>query len=331
MFFIFTKMLKIIIPSLLIFATLHFTCNKIEEDNFILIDSLTETIDTIPTLATNNFIIIMDGARYSETFGDSSFTNIPKLKLLSQQGSLCTNFYNNGNTLTQNGISAILIGNYNAIANNSSGVPPNPSFLNIFLDSKPDTNLAFIISSKDKIAALGNYANNTFPNQHTPFTDCGINGLFSGYRQDSVTYLKAINHISNHNPILGLLSFKEPDASGHTGIWADYIQGIKTTDSLIYEFINFVEANPIYNNKTNYYIANDHGRHLDNIADGFASHGDDCEGCKHISLLCIGPDFKKNYISTLPYEQLDISKTIAAMLKINLPNSNGKILKDILK
>ncbi len=322
---------KIILPSLLIFASLHTTCNKIDEDKVIPADTLTTIIDSIPSLASHHFIIIMDGARYSETFGDTTFSNIPKLKLLSQQGSLCTNFYNHGNTVTQNGISAILIGNYNSIANNSSGVPPYPSFLNIFLKSQVDTNLAFIISSKDKIAALGNYSNNTFPNQHTPYINCGINGLFSGYRHDSITYNIALNHINNYSPKIGLISFREPDFSGHTGIWADYIQGIKSTDSLIYEFINFVEANPIYNNKTNYYIANDHGRHLDNIADGFASHGDDCEGCKHISLLCIGPDFKKNYISTLPYEQLDISKTIAAMLKLNLPHCKGKILKDILK
>jgi hypothetical protein len=324
-------MFKFLIPIFIVLAGLNMTCNKVEEDNFIPTDSLIDIIDTLPSLASHHFIIIMDGARYSETFGDATFSNIPKLKLLSQQGSLCANFYNNGNTLTQNGISAILIGNYNSIANNSSGIPPYSSFLNVFLDSKSDTNLAFIISSKDKIAALGNYVDNTFPNQHTPYINCGINGLFSGYRQDSITYKIAIDHINNHNPMLGLLSFKEPDYSGHTGVWADYINGIKTTDSLIYEFINFVEANPIYNNKTNYYIANDHGRHLNNVSDGFKSHGDDCEGCKHVSLLCIGPDFKKNYISSLPFEQLDISKTIAAMLKLNLPHCKGKILNDILK
>ena len=43
-------------------------------------------------------IIIIDGARYSETFGDPQHTYIPSMGNLAQQGSCLTQFYNDSIT-----------------------------------------------------------------------------------------------------------------------------------------------------------------------------------------------------------------------------------------
>ena len=48
----------------------------------------------------NVIIVVIDGPRYSETWGDSSFSNIPNMKKISESGVLYTNFYNNEATYT---------------------------------------------------------------------------------------------------------------------------------------------------------------------------------------------------------------------------------------
>ncbi len=78
-------------------------------------------------------------------------------------------------------------------------------------------------------------------------------------------------------------------------------------------------------------VANDHGRHTAGHLDGYVSHGDTCDGCRHIEMFAIGPDFKSNYISNVRYEQIDITSTIAALMKIKMPSANGKIISDIFK
>ena len=50
-------------------------------------------------------VLIIDGPRYSETFGDSTCQYIPNLsKELAPQGVLFTNFRNNGKTNTNSGV-----------------------------------------------------------------------------------------------------------------------------------------------------------------------------------------------------------------------------------
>jgi arylsulfatase A-like enzyme len=86
----------------------------------------------------------------------------------------------------------------------------------------------------------------------------------------------------------------------------------------------------VYRNKTTLFITNDHGRHLDGVKNGFVNHGDNCEGCRRIYLVAIGPDFKANTVVKHPYELIDISKTIAHMLNFSIPTSEGKVIKELV-
>jgi hypothetical protein len=47
--------------------------------------------------------------------------------------------------------------------------------------------------------------------------------------------------------------------------------------------------------------------------------------------MALGPDFKKNYISTTAYEQIDIAPTIAYLLGFKMPFNSGKIMKEMLE
>ncbi|HDM89762.1 MAG TPA: hypothetical protein ENG67_00955, partial [candidate division WOR-3 bacterium] len=69
------------------------------------------TISALWGLQTRNFVlVVIDGARYSETFGDSNHTYVPRMYELSQYGTIIDSFYNDGYTYTSRAIPAIWCG-----------------------------------------------------------------------------------------------------------------------------------------------------------------------------------------------------------------------------
>jgi bisphosphoglycerate-independent phosphoglycerate mutase (AlkP superfamily) len=80
------------------------------------------------------------------------------------------------------------------------------------------------------------------------------------------------------HPKLILLSFSEPDYSAHLENWQAYIDGIRNTDSYVYQVWEFIKSSDYYKGETAIFVTNDHGGHLDNVADGYISYGDTCDG-----------------------------------------------------
>jgi len=277
-------------------------------------------------------VLVMDGPRYSETWGDKTHQYIPFMANdMVPYGAVFTNFYNDGFTYTNSGHTAITTG-YKQELENSKGtqLPNYPSFFQYYLKKrKLPASKAYVITTKDKLQILANCENKDFKNKFNPSTDCGINGLGTGYRNDTTTCRKALEVLKNQQPNLLLVNFKEPDASGHANKWNDYLKGIKTSDSLIYEIWKFIQNDPHYKDKTTLFVTNDHGRHLDGTKDGFVNHGCPCMGCRHINLFAYGPDFKKGVTVTNAYYQVDITVTIAELLNLKMPFSQGKSIEDL--
>ena len=101
------------------------------------------------------FIVVMDGARYSETWGESTQAYIPRIKNLASQGVMCTSFWNDGQTVTVPGHTAMTTGNYQVINNGGFEIPSSPSIFQYYRAQflKPATD-AWVISSKDKLEVL---------------------------------------------------------------------------------------------------------------------------------------------------------------------------------
>jgi Type I phosphodiesterase / nucleotide pyrophosphatase len=281
----------------------------------------------------NIIIIVVDGPRYSETWGSSSRALIPFRNQLLQQGAMCNHFYNNGATYTNPGHSAIVTGNYENIDNTGQQLPLNPSIFQYFNKKMENNNTdnTWLVTSKDKLTVLANCRNGEWNNHYMPNTDCGVNGLNSGYRHDSITFAHVQNVIGNKHPNLMLINFREPDFSGHLADSMAYINGIINTDFYINEIWKQIQADDFYANKTTLIVSNDHGRHLDGVSNGYISHGDNCEGCKHIEFFAIGPDFKSNFVCADMHEQIDISSTVAELLQFEMPTSKGKVMRCFFK
>jgi len=290
----------------------------------------------IPPYKTKHVVIIvMDGARYQETWGNGELTYIPNEAVMSLNGSVLTNFHNPAFTYTNAGHTAMTTGYDQMINNTGNEFPLYPSIFQYWRKATgaPATK-SWVVSSKDKLYVLTNCDNpvdSSWDNQYMPMYDTGINGPFTGYREDSATFNHAMDIFHVYHPDMMLINFKEPDASGHSANWSAYLNGIIQDDIYIKQIWDYLQSDPYYAGTTTVFITNDHGRHDDGHLDGFVSHGDNCEGCKHVMLLAMGPDFKENYTTAESYVLCDIPKTISHLMLFPMPTGTGRVMQKILK
>lgn len=279
----------------------------------------------------NVIVLVIDGARYCDTWEAAGTLLIPYRTALRNEGFFCTNFKNNGLTLTVSGHTAIVTGKYETLTNTGTQTPSYPSFMQVWRKTfNQPSEKAWIVASKDKLEVIKNCTNGEWNGVGNPKTNCGISGLGSGYRDDLTTLNKAKAILTEYEPNLMLINFKQPDFAGHSADSLAYVQGIFDTDNYVNLIWNFIQTSEHYKNKTALIVTNDHGRHTPGHLDGYISHGDDCEGCRHIEFLALGPDFKKNFISQTSYEQVDIATTVAYLLGFKMPYGDGKIMKELL-
>jgi len=277
-------------------------------------------------------ILVIDGPRYTETYGDTACTYIHNLcHVLRPEGTFFSNFRNEGVTHTIPGHTALMTGVYQRISNIGATLPKHPSLFQYYLKqkNKPFTD-AQIIASKGKLNVLSNTKDAKWKNTFQPFSYCGPNGNGLGYGPDRETMEKVTETLASPSPPhLMLINLLGVDVNGHGNNWKKYLENIKLTDGYALDLWNTIQQNPVLKDKTTLFITNDHGRHTQGHKSGFINHGDGCEGCRHISLLVLGPDIPKNKVVDSKAEMIDIPTTIAHMMHLDFPTGRGKFLEGL--
>jgi hypothetical protein len=148
-----------------------------------------------------------------------------------------------------------------------------------------------------------------------------------GFDSDVETFQALLSDLEADHPRLVLVNLSEVDWEGHSGIWSNYINAIQTADSLVWELWNFLQSDPFYAGKTYLFVTNDHGRH-DDAHGGFQHHGDDCEGCRHIMLLTLGPKVRRDFTAVGEYTQIDLCPTIGSLLDFDAPLADGNVMSE---
>lgn len=274
-------------------------------------------------------VLVMDGARWTETWGETTHTNIPVIaKKFASQGVICTNFRNQGKTETNPGHVALCTGVYEDIKNDGSELPKHPSIFQYFLKQTGGAaELAWIESSKDKLGILSNCTDPQWAGKFRPQFSAGKNGDGTGgYRDDAVTFENVKKVLATKAPTILVINFKDPDSAGHAKKWDAYLKAIQTTDEYAGKIWDQIQADPKLKDQTTLFVVNDHGRHTQD----FKSHGDDCEGCRHILWAAVGPDIKQGAICEKACDQRDVTATAAELLGVKMPTSEGKVLAEIL-
>ncbi|MBL1212079.1 MAG: hypothetical protein HND52_01865 [Ignavibacteriae bacterium] len=270
--------------------------------------------------AQNIFIIVIDGSRYTETFGAED-KYMPKFWYnLREEGTIFTNFWNEGYTSTIPGHSSIVSGVWEYPPNNGSEPPENPTIFECYRKQKniPEEKV-WVVAGADKLESIAYSSDEEYGEDYCASVET------NNYTGDLDTYENLIEIIEDEKPSLVLVNLRQTDIAGHSGVWDDYVSAIRQADSLIFDLWNVVNSDSSYSDNTTFFVTNDHGRHDDEHG-GFRHHGDDCVGCAHLMLFAAGPDFVKGAVSNSKTSQLNIAPTIAEILKFNMPHADSTSL-----
>jgi predicted AlkP superfamily pyrophosphatase or phosphodiesterase len=265
-------------------------------------------------------IAVIDGARYTETFGDSSHSNIAYLwQRLCPLGTYFTNLSNDDLTLTDPGHSNIITGTWQKLENNGHQRPASPNIFEYFRkQNNADSLQCWVVLGKSKLDILSG--------SDLPEYGHGFSASVK-YSSDELSDVSAFENaefvLKEYHPRLTVINFPHIDYMAHQANWDGYISAIRQVDTLVASLWNVIQADPVLHDKTALIVTNDHGRHTID----FSNHGDECEGCRHIMLLMIGPDIPAGTIDTMKYKQIDIAPTIGNMMGFKTPNSTGVIIK----
>jgi len=272
------------------------------------------------SFAQNTIIVVVDGARYSETFGAGD-KYIPHLyNDLAPLGTVFSNFRiaDEGITSTITGQASIFTGTWQIIANDGSERPNKPTLFEYFRkELSVKATDCFVVAGKKKMHAL---SYSTFADYGSDFgasTNC-----FDA--DDDEVFDSLVSTMDTYHPRLILVNFPTTDKKGHTGVWNDYLNALTNADNLVYKLWQKIQSDPFYKNNTSLFVTNDHGRHTDNFKD----HGDDCDGCEHIMLLTLGSNIPIGVTNSDLHYQIDIANAVGKLLGFNTPFAEEN---DILK
>lgn len=313
---------------------MNFFPNKKYYLKFFLINTIASllliSISISQPIRQNVILVIIDGARYSETLGDPTGQYIPRMMELSTQAAIVDTFLNDSLTYTSRAIPAIWCGSWAApkdtiINGNATQYATVPTMWEYFRkDRNIDSTNAQYILKQLTAPWLPSY-HPLYGPQYWPWYV-----MQDGYWSDLYVWQLAKLKLQTYHPQLAVIYLADVDAAGHSGNWNNYTRKITIADSIVGMIWDFIQTDSIYQNKTTMLVTNDHGRHLDGILNGFVSHGDGCWGCRRIQLLAIGSGVRKG-ISNIKRKITDITKTIGALLNYNSIFSTGEAMSEILK
>lgn len=309
---------------------------------YLLIIASSFSVSRVSSLSTasstyrtrNVFLVVMDGVRYSETFGDPAHRFIPHLwNDLRPLGAIYTNFRNNAITVTVPGHTAMLTGVWQNVKNDGSERPHQPTVFEYYRkETGAPANKTWVVVQHMNLISTDYSDDPEYGKQYGANLDSpGLHKRGELEHTGDVATWDILKSVMNRDhPSLVMVNFGMTDSMGHSGSWAGYANAILDADTLIYYLWLKIQSDPVYKDKTTMFVTNDHGRHLDGVKTGFQDHGDDCEGCRHVMMLVTGPDTKSNVVVDTARQLIAVAPTIGALMRFSTPLAKGNVMSDML-
>jgi len=282
-----------------------------------------------PYKTKNVVIVSMDGVRYSETFGDPERQLIPNVAKLEKEGTLFSQCFNTGVTITRQGHSTIATGAWQDVplGGPRQTMPAVGEYARNELGWGPKD--CWVIFGK----GMYSYAHySSFPMYGEKYAPSFVIAIGENNIEDDKKVLaKVLEVMESDKPRLMFVNFGVTDHTAHTNKWELYTEAIQNCDSMVGKLWEKVQSTPGYKDATTLVFTTDHGRHNDKpdqLKGGFASHGDSCPGCQHIFLLIVGPDAKRGVVIDRRVLQIDIAPTVGELLGFQTPLAEGNVLED---
>ncbi len=278
------------------------------------------------------FIVVMDGVRWMDTFGDETHQFVPHLyNDLRPQGTLFTNYFDRGITVTRQGHSTLISGTWQKVTNGGPRLT-RPTLFEYCRDEKdvPETKCWSVFGK----ARYSFEPYSSHPAYGKRYAGSHVNGggpdnpiNENGPEGDAAVLDKVIQVMKADQPDIVFVNFGYTDHAGHVATdISEYQAAIRNCDEQMWKLWEAIQADPNYRDKTTVFFTNDHGRHTND----FHSHGDHCDGCEHIMLLVLGPDIKKGAVVEQEALQIDVAPTAAELLRFQTPLATGRVLAECL-
>ncbi len=278
--------------------------------------------------AQNVVVVIIDGARYTETFGDPERRFVKFMDSLAHEGTIIDSFYNRHKTYTSQAIPALWTGSWagtrDTVYNGkSTQYTVRPSVFEYYRKQKQanDEKCIYVLKYVSSLWLQSFYPG--YGPQYWPYT-------VSEGSNDIEVEQRAKDLASLYHPQFLWVYLADVDHAGHSGDWSAYTSAIKRADSLVYDLWTYLQNDDFYKDNTYLFVTNDHGRHDDQHG-GFRNHGDDCQGCQHIMFLALGPDIYKDYVVDKEYEMQDFAVTVSYALGVNPEYADGRLIDKIFR
>jgi hypothetical protein len=273
------------------------------------------------------FLVIIDGLRYSEGLGDTSHAHVPKMYELGLQGAIVEPFLNDRHTNTARGVPAIWCGAWTemllfkdrhcgGVENSHCELPTIFEYYRKHL-SRPREDCIYVLADVG-CAWKGSLDPEYGPDYWPLYHSIGESDMDVWYEAKAV--------LEAFHPSFMLLYLYRVDHFGHSGSWGYYTRSIEIADSIVGMLWDFAESDSAYAGKTTMFVTNDHGRHTDD----FSGHDCDCDGCRTIQLLAIGPDIRQGLVSNVPRTLCDIVPTIGELLGFSTGKATGSVMHELL-
>ena len=268
-------------------------------------------------------IVVIDGGRYTETLGDTSFANEPRQgRLMAPQGCRAVS-WNMGVTTTVAGHAAILSGVYQPLLDDGTERPHLPLLYECYRAATgAPASQTWFFGDKGKLAVMSN-------SDHPDYGPALGAEVRVDYVDDVETMAAAEAQLLADRPALLAMNLGQTDMIAHSGDWPGYLRAIHTADSLVYDLWTKIQADTALAGRTTLFVTNDHGRHDDEHG-GFQNHGDWCDGCRRVQMLALGPDFKTGLVTPFVFQPVNIAPTAALLLGFGMPWATGNVMDELL-
>jgi len=299
------------------------------------------------------FIIIANGIRYNDAFGNKHHLYTDNIwTKLRPLGTICTKFYNTKLTYPIPAQASLLTGVWHMWQNPLSDTI-HPAFPTIFeyWNKNKSGNSCYFAASKKQLEIISHSDYQGYGKSFAPVFGTDLDSdVDTGTVKDAMDvmgnamYKKAISYIFKHHPSLVYLNLdsdeNDKNAPSHALVCrvdgceeeeADqintYYEFIILIDAIVYDFWTRIQSDETYKNRSVFIFLSAHGRHTND----FRGFGCNCQGCRQLNFLIIGPGVKKNYISKKKRTLIDICRTVGVIFNIPTPFSKGKVMKEIVE
>jgi hypothetical protein len=295
--------------------------------------------------AENLVIIVINGVRYNDAFGDKNKLYIDNMwTQLRPLGTIFTKLENPEITVPIPSQMSLLTGVWHVLENplDSSIQPAFPTLFEYWKSvHKKTVNPCYFASNLAAFKNLSCSNHTGYGTKYAPVFDFEMES-----DETNAVYEKVMPYILKNHPSFVYLSLGTGiggigTIGGLRGVDCEpnlkdvcagdmlnkYYESIILMDAIVYDLWGQIQEQKAYKDKTVFLVLSSHGRHTHD----FHSFGDKCQGCRQLFMLAIGPGIKKDFVSKKKRTLIDICKTAGAIFNIPTPYAKGGVMKELFE